>query len=342
MVAAMKHYIITLDTGTTNTRACLWTIAGEYLGMEKAAAGVRDTAIDGNNHRLKQAVRTCLQSLVENAGLSFQEIGGIFASGMITSNVGLLEVPHLTAPASADDFARQIYPAELPDVCPVPIYFIRGVKNALAEGAALKDMDIMRGEEVETLALLQEYPAGIPYVFILPGSHGKFVFVDDGQAITGCLTTLTGELLEIITTHTILADAVERSFVTPQTYCRQAVLEGFHAAREQGFGRALFSIRIQKMFSQGQRASSQWAANYLLGVVLESDVSALKNNHLCKDLGQTVGIVAGKEPFLSGLTDVLTDAGLLHTVRKYSSQHPAPLSARGAFLIAKCFWEGRE
>ena len=89
MVAAMKHYIITLDTGTTNTRACLWTIAGEYLGMEKAAAGVRDTAIDGSNHRLKQAVRSCVQSLAENVRRSFQEIGGIFVCGMITSNVGL-------------------------------------------------------------------------------------------------------------------------------------------------------------------------------------------------------------------------------------------------------------
>ena len=198
----------------------------------------------------------------------------------------------------------------------------------------------MRGEEVETLALLQQYPAGTPYLFLLPGSHSKFVFVDEAQRLTGCLTVLTGELLEVITTRTILADAVERSFVTPQTYCKQAVLEGFHAARTQGFGRALFSVRIQKMFAQGERNSSQWAANYLLGIVLENDVAALERTGLLKNARETVGIVAGKEPFLSGLTDVFTQAGLLGDVRKHQAADGIPLSAQGAFTIAQRYLEG--
>lgn len=45
----MKTYVITLDTGTTNTRAYLWTISGELKGIERCEAGVRDTAKSGTN-----------------------------------------------------------------------------------------------------------------------------------------------------------------------------------------------------------------------------------------------------------------------------------------------------
>lgn len=331
----MKKYVITLDTGTTNTRASLWSREGTYLGMEKISVGVRNTAIDGHNGQLKQAVSACLRTLLEKAEVPVQEVAGVFASGMITSNVGLLEVPHLTAPAGVGDFAQHVVRADLPEVSPIPFYFIPGLKNTLGNGEDLKEMDIMRGEEVESLALLQQYPVGTPYLFLLPGSHSKFVFVDEAQRLTGCLTVLTGELLEVITTHTILADSVERSFVTPQTYCKQAVLEGFNAARTQGFGRALFSVRIQKMFAQGERASSQWAANYLLGIVLENDVAALEHTGLLRNASGTVGIVAGKEPFLSGLTDVFAQSGLLGGVHKHQVKDDIPLSARGAFSIAR-------
>ena len=140
----MKKYVITLDTGTTNTRASLWSREGTYLGMEKISVGVRNTAIDGHNGQLKQAVSACLRTLLEKAEVPVQEVAGVFASGMITSNVGLLEVPHLTAPAVVGDFAQHVVRADLPEVSPIPFYFIPGLKNTLGNGEDLKEMDIMR------------------------------------------------------------------------------------------------------------------------------------------------------------------------------------------------------
>lgn len=330
----MKEYIITLDTGTTNTRASLWRLDGTFLGEEKSRAGVRNTAIDGNNEFLKKETGACLRKLTSENGVAFEQVVGVFASGMVTSNVGLMEVPHLTAPACASDFADSVFQADLPGVCPVPFYFIRGLKNELKDWKNLDNMDIMRGEEVETLALLTEYPAGMSYVFILPGSHTKFVFVNEKKEITGCLTTLTGELLETVTNNTILADAVEKRFVSGETYQKNAVLAGYHAAKTQGFGRAAFLSRIYRMFGNSEEKESVWTANFLLGTVLWNDVAALRGCCGGERAAQTVGIVAGKEPFISGLTDLLSEDGYLKEVRRREPEPGPSLTARGAFGIA--------
>ena len=85
------------------------------MAAASSGTGVRDTAVDGNNSRLREAVRGCLAHCVEEAGVSFEELEGIYASGMITSNVGLCEVPHLVAPAGIDDFVQGVHGELLPD-----------------------------------------------------------------------------------------------------------------------------------------------------------------------------------------------------------------------------------
>lgn len=331
----MKTYVITLDTGTTNTRAYLWTISGELKGIERCEAGVRDTARSGTNAFLKNEIRKCLEKLVKNNQADFAQVEAVFASGMITSNVGVLEVPHLTAPASARQFAENVYRAEMPELCPVPIFFIRGLKNAIKDWNCLDGMDIMRGEEVETLALLENCPCGKKYVFVLPGSHTKFVFVNERQEITACLTSMTGELLEVLSKNTILADAVERTFASKEDYCREAVLEGYRTAKKQGFGRAAFLTRIYRMFGAGQKKEQSWASSYLLGTVLYNDAAALRS--MQDEVKGAEGIIAGKAPFLDGLLDVLQEDELLESVRPYEAEDHIPLSAKGAFSVAKAW-----
>lgn len=90
-------------------------------------------------------------------------------------------VAHLIAPAGKQDFVANLAQVELPDVCPLPIHFVRGLKNR--DGSALtlaevKEIDVMRGEETETLALLDLFGNENGTLFALPGSHTKFVSVD--------------------------------------------------------------------------------------------------------------------------------------------------------------------
>ena len=155
----MCAYVITVDTGTTNTRVILWNSSRKIVATSQAKVGVRNTAIEGNNNRLKEAVKGCLESVLQEANLTYADVRIIIASGMITSNVGLVEIPHCVVPVSIAELATAVKCISLPEVCPLPITFIPGVKNS-ADSINLNNfeaMDIMRGEEVEAVAIIEHF-----------------------------------------------------------------------------------------------------------------------------------------------------------------------------------------
>jgi len=329
----MENHVITLDTGTTNTRVILWNERREPAAAAKAEVGVRDTAIDGSDRRLKAAVKSCLEQVLSDAGITYDQVKIVIASGMITSNVGLVEIPHCVVPVGLKELAEAVRPVELPDVCPMPITFIPGVKNSAGPVSYenFEAMDIMRGEEVESLALLEQFPKGRSYLLVLPGSHMKFVSVDGQGRITGCLTSISGELLSSITNDTIIADAVGRKFVEPGQYDKEKVLLGYETAKTCGIGRACFSARILDQFVEKDQ---QKLANYILGVALQSDVTSVQNStalHVDRD---TEVIVAGKDPLRQAILDILNYEGCFANVHTAKSDGQ-PLSARGAYLVAQ-------
>lgn len=327
----MKYYI-TIDTGTSNTRTYLWDAGRKMAVSAKAEVGVHVTAMDGNNSRLKAAIRGCLEELLNTAGITYADVAGVMASGMITSNVGLVEVPHALAPAGREELAQQCVLHSVPDVCPLPILFVPGVKNALpkVDGENFEAMDMMRGEEVETLAILEAFPAGQEYLLVLPGSHTKFVRVDSQGRITGCLTTITGELLDCITNHTVIADSVGRSFATEETYDREMVLKGYAASAKTGLGRAAFSARILNTFAEKDKGK---IASFILGAALASDVQSLHNSSALHVSPETTVIVSGKNPLRRAIVDILELDGTFAGVREYIPQAGMPLSAAGVFRV---------
>lgn len=329
----MKPYRITIDTGTTNTRVVLWGNRGEKLQEEKKAVGVGDTARDGDNHRLKTAVKECLEELIQSRSVSYEEIDYIAASGMITSNLGLVEVPHITAPAGAAELAKNIYRKYLPDIAPIPITFIPGVKNKISsfEITTLLQMDIMRGEEVESIAVLKNLEE-VPVLLILPGSHTKFVFTDNNKRILSCLTSMTGELISFLTQHSIAADAAGREFVTKETYDMSYVQMGYDAAVTEGVGRAAFSARIMNQFYVKDKSK---ISNYLLGIALESDIKVIQNAFTRKDNKFDKVIVAGRGIICRALYNLIDKNFENICVEMDLGEGDLPLSAQGVFEIMK-------
>ncbi len=329
-----RGYVFTVDTGTTNTRVCLFDKNRQIIGTAKREVGVRNTAIDGNNQKLKAAVRDCLETLLSQAEISYDQVSRIIASGMITSNVGLAEIPHLTAPVSAQDLAHGIREILCEDVCPLPISFIPGIKNTDGTNITLdnyEQMDIMRGEEVESIAILHLLPKDKPYLLVLPGSHTKFVAVDKAGRITGCLTTISGELLNSVTNNTLLADSTGRQFVTPEGYDREMFLEGFKTERKCGIGRACFSGRILSLF--GSLKKNQ-ISNYVMGVCLASDLDAILHSDALKaDKTMTV-VISGKDPLRQALCDMLQSDGTFTNVETFEPDGNVPLSSMGACIVA--------
>lgn len=330
----MKKYIIAIDGGTTNTRASLWEDPGICVDMVKSEVGVRITSIEGTNASLKAAVKGLLDKLLSNNNIGYDQVEGIYACGMITSKEGLAELPHLIAPAGKQEFVAGLAKVDLPEIAPLPIHFVRGLKNRDGAGLTLDElekMDVMRGEETETLALLDLFGNESGCLFALPGSHTKFVSVDAEGKMIGCLSSLAGELLSAVTLNTILANAVGKSFAGAD-YNKEMLLAGYRVARDTSFGRAAFSTRMLQMFIP---SSEQDRASFLLGAVLQGDVQAVKNSKALSVKKEMKVVIAGKEPLASALKLLFEEDGYFDQVEIYYPTAEKPMSGYGLYQIAK-------
>lgn len=329
----MRNCKITIDTGTTNTRICLWNEEEKLLGRMKKEIGVAQTARDGNNKRLKAAIAQGLWETLDDADLNWADVEWVAASGMITSNVGLYEVPHVAAPAGVAELARLAPEVFLEEVCPIPITFIPGVKNydtPIAEEDCWQ-MDIMRGEEVEALAAAESVCSEEGYVIVLPGSHLKLVSMNGDKEIVSCMTTMSGELLALLTKNSILADATERAFLIKENYNRERIRQGALQAEKWGIGKACFSGRIANLFAGWK---GQDVANYLLGAVLEGDVKAMQQ-YLGDKRGRMTAVLSGNDVVIRALEDMLEGKGLFRQILRLDKKRDKPLSAEGIFLVMK-------
>ena len=267
-----ETWVIAVDGGTTNTRARLLQ-GSRIIATARRGLGVRDTvlgdspqpslretasksardsspATPGPPHRdrLVRAVREVIQevgqSLIDpSSPYADARLKLLVAAGMLSSEVGLVTVPHVLAPAGLDDLARGVAVVSLPEVAAMPIHVVPGVRTPAADGPdGWFEADVMRGEECETLgaytALAADGRVGSSPcpVFLWPGSHTKLVEVDGSGRITRSHTTLGGELLQAVARHTLLAASLPDPL--PDEPDPDAVAAGARAVEQQGLGRA--------------------------------------------------------------------------------------------------------
>ena len=296
-----KCYLI-IDCGTTNLRVKLLDENKNLVDMVKAEGGVRHTSIDGHNGRLRTMLKESIDAVLQKTGHTAQDVLRCIASGMITSGLGLLEIPHLPAPVSMEALRAGMKQQLFPDIAPFPIEFIPGTRNfaGTVDMDNFNGMDMMRGEEVEAVGLYKLLGCTGPVMFVLPGTHNKFVPMGENGEILGCMTSISGELLDAITHHTIIADAVGHSFVAAEAYDSVMAKEGAWECSKSGLGRAAFAGRILSTLG-GKEASK--IQSYLLGATLSLDVQAMQS--FVEDVENVDIYVAGKDPVQGCMCDVL-------------------------------------
>jgi 2-dehydro-3-deoxygalactonokinase len=324
-------HIVTIDTGTTNTRTSLWR-DGRLLGQASAEVGVRDTAITGSKDALRHALRDTIRIALAQAGVAADQVALAIASGMIGSNVGLAEVPHLVAPAGVAELARGMVQLDMPEVFSRPLWFIPGVRNHAGKVGLHNHeaMDMIRGEETETMGLLSRLNLAERAMLVLPGSHTKFVSIDDEQRIVGCATTVAGELLQAITQHTLISQSLDAGF--GRELHPEMVLAGAAAAKKVGLARACFSVRILAQFSDVQRDER---ASFLLGAVLSDDLLALKNSSAIQMRPDTTIVICGKPMLRDALALLIAENRFFYGKRIIADDaQQADLAGVGAMVIA--------
>jgi len=293
MAAASNKLYLTIDGGTTNTRARLFRDES-LLAAASRTVGVRNVAIGGSNESLRQAVAECADEAARTAGIRIEDLDIICASGMLTSNVGLCEVPHVPAPAGLEDLARHVVYVNFPEIAPQPIRLIPGIKTTPLPATIenLGQLDILRGEESEAIGILRSTDQAGPICILLPGSHTKLLHIDDRSRITASYTTIGGELMQALAERTILASSVQ--WPPPGEPNWPAVESGAQFSRTWGLARAGFAVRLTDVIVGMETAERTW---FFVGVVAGSDWGDLSRWHY--STGSTPLLVGGREPLRS-------------------------------------------
>src|SRR5262245_14967167 len=282
--------LVCVDAGTTNTR--VWLTAGDrVIARARAGVGVRDTARDGSPERLRAALGELIgwvRGDARDQGFK-QPPQCVIAAGMITSPLGLAEVPHVPTPAGLKELAVPTRRYSFPEITDLPILLIPGARSGprQCDPATVGATDVMRGEETLLVGLHALGLIAPRSTLINLGSHWKVIEFDGLARIASSVTSMTGELIHTAQTQTILAGSVPQ---TRPEACDQTWLEaGMREQRRSGLARALFCVRL---LEQGSDGSAEQRLSFLIGAFLASDMDAMVSRGLF-DSAEKVVIAGG-------------------------------------------------
>lgn len=194
--------------------------------------------------------------------------------GMAGARTGLAEAPYLPCPAGAGDWAQGALDLNFDGV---PVRIGPGMRMALR--------DVMRGEEAQVFGALARRPelSEGRSIFILPGTHSKWVDVLDGD-IREFRTYFTGELYGRLLGST-LVPAVEVDMAGEEA--REGWADGLALAqRGEGLLHGLFGARAAQLLD-GRTAA--WAQGFLSGLMIGSEVNEARSAGLLPDAATVIG-----------------------------------------------------
>lgn len=254
-------YLI-MDMGTSNTR--IWLCDGDKtIGAKKGAFGAGSSKSHGKQF-LFDSLGALINELLGECSADAKNVEYIFVSGMAGSNIGLYDLPHIALPANIDTLAKNLKEVSIPEITEIPFVFVPGLKKLDGAGIA----DVMRGEETETAGIIALAPECADAVLVLPGTHNKVIATDKDGRITDFFTSFSGELINIIMNHSILAGQVMHG----KEIVDSEVIAGAEFSRENGLNSAIFHVRVMGMNGKSEAQMS----SFLYGAVMGQDVALIK------------------------------------------------------------------
>jgi 2-dehydro-3-deoxygalactonokinase len=282
--------IVAIDGGTTSTKA--WVVDdGEILAAERIAGGARNVAAGEDRAWLADVVAEVAHMALAQTGQGWSGVEAVVAFGMITSELGLAEVPHLPAPVGIADLVTGMQRHRGVASIPAPVYLVPGVINHSND---LAGYDFMRGEETQVVGLIDAGEPAPPFLYVSAGSHTKFIKVGADATIRWSFTTLSGELLWALARETILASVLDPTLPLAD---EEAVDRGCSLEESQGLSRALYAGRL---LNRLEGAGLATCTDFIRGAVASADLRGLRQ---LDDLPSTVvvGAASGLSPVYARL-----------------------------------------
>ncbi len=259
----MKDIFLSVDWGTSNFRLRLVEKSSMHVMKELVSSfGVKALYAkwqqkEGDRefiflHFLKQQI--------EQLGMNIPTDIEIVISGMASSNIGIRELPYASLPFNIN--GKGLYVELIKhSLFPYGFQLISGVCS---------DSDVIRGEETQMIGLAGKEDLYRKSIFILPGTHSKHIVCENGK-ITGFNTFMTGELFQVISTHTILKSSVEKP--TPNFNDWKAFDDGVLISRDKlSILSSLFKIRARDIL---HKKSSMENYYYLSGILIGEEMASL-------------------------------------------------------------------
>jgi 2-dehydro-3-deoxygalactonokinase len=273
-------HFATIDCGTTNSRVYVLDDGMRIVHKGTRKVGVRDTAITGSKQALREGLAALFATVVAEAGLRVEDVRFAITSGMITSEIGLQEIPHLWAPAGLSELAESLTVTEDRSVFPLdlPLVFIRGIKNPYPPETTYEDIrriDFMRGEETQVVGLLTrpDMPRP-PLTAVVLSSHTKYIHVRDDGRIAGSLTTLSGQVFEAIRQATSIGKSITAEGEPDAGDLSLAVKTAYEAVHHAGFLRALLMPRFMEVLL---RVPAEIRRTFVEAAIATEDLRALQD-----------------------------------------------------------------
>ncbi|MBQ3124407.1 MAG: 2-dehydro-3-deoxygalactonokinase [Clostridia bacterium] len=307
--------IFTIDGGTTNTRIA-WVCDGTVKEQIKIPCGAGRTAETGSNAELCRIIGEGIKKLSEKC-----EVREVVVSGMCNSELGICEVPHITAPADIKTLAGSVKTLHIPQVSNHLFRLIPGMKCGMA---SLESADMMRGEETEFFGLCKSAGVSGAVLAVLPGTHTKLVRSDSDGQIVSCITTISGEMIKALSENTILKNSLTLPF--DRNFDSDALKNGYLFAKTYGLNRALFKVRIMQT---QMNAEATKINSFFTGAVLCADIVTITEE--AKDARVIIG---GSEPLNLMFAELISlETGKSPDIAKKEDAETA--SAIGAYEIFK-------
>jgi 2-dehydro-3-deoxygalactonokinase len=297
--SAPEPHSILFDWGTTNLRAYLIDDSGRIIDCHAAKLGVKHVSRDEYPSIIRQ---------VAGEWVKRYAVATIVLAGMVGGNLGWRDVPMVQSPAGADEIAAGMFEVDLTEMPPVKI--IPGVFCKSAHGLP----GMMRGEEVQILGALAIAQLSSGHL-CLPGTHTKWVEVEQGK-ILNIVTSMTGEMFDLITAYSVLADALKG---WDGDIDASAFRSGLEIARS-GLGalQCIFITRVQQVIGEEQDTGRR--ASRLSGILIGAEALSML----------TSGSIGVSEPlFIVGETSL---AGLYAEAVRFFGRTAATIDSTKSFI----------
>jgi 2-dehydro-3-deoxygalactonokinase len=280
----MAPFFLSCDWGTTSFRLrCIQSDSGQCLGQWHQPIGVKAFHLklaSCSKQERDMAFGSFLQEACDKL-LEQQpnkpDLIQVILSGMTTSTIGWMDLPYAKIPFPLDGSAAITHQLEgiTPKGHPLAFTLISGVCS---------EDEMMRGEETELIGLFSmacHSHLASQCLALLPGTHCKHIQILK-DAITGIQTFMTGECLESLSQHSILAANTdmatlwEQGFQWQESAQEKAFEEGVARAQNHNLLGSLFQARTRGVLHQLAPSVNIW---FLAGLLVGEEWKSIKEQY---------------------------------------------------------------